>query len=366
MDTNFTYSPIVKGKLNDIKAVSYLKHDIADRVKPVFELPPFIETDKPEVVLSRFADRLGKLYPTRHCYVDFPLLKTGARTSEGEVVLANAYARLNSLSINYEPVYGFDRDEALWGLVIQQAKQSGGMLLRLEPDDLEFMSDTFDRIQDLTIRGLDTSSMDVLLDCRSLTGIASTTAVSETAAIFLDNLATSFRIRKAIVAGSSAPKTVTDIERNSRGDVLRHELSLWANLRVRNLPLEAVYGDYGVIHPDFTDLTPSSHINGKIRYTQGKHFHIFRGHSLSQDDKYEQYRKLSHGVMSSGFFQGHSYSHGDRYIYDCATGQASTGNAGTWVMNDLNHHFTYAVQQVHRLEQLVYRGYPEQAVLDLA
>lgn len=366
MDIDFAYAPVIKGKLNDIKAVSYLSHELADRMKPVFELPPFVETDAPEQVLARFAARLAKLYPKRPCYVDFPLLKKGARTSSGEGVLATAYGQLNALSINYEPVYGFDRDDSLWSLVIQQANQSGGMLLRLGVDDLEFASDTLDQIQDLTLRGLDTKSLDVLLDCRSLSSPASTVAIAEMASVFLDNLATSFRIRKAVIAGSSALKTVTSIEKNSCGDVLRNELSLWANVRVRNLPLEAIYGDYGVIHPDFTDLTPSKHINGKIRYTHGKHFHIFRGHSLSQDDRYEQYRKLSHSVMSSGFFQGHTFSHGDRYIYDCSTGQASTGNAGTWVMNDLNHHFTYVVQQVRRLEALMYRGYPEAAILEQA
>jgi hypothetical protein len=366
MDIDFAYAPVIKGKLNDIKAISYIAHGLADRIKPVFELPPFIETDKPEQVLARFAARLSKLYPTRPCYIDFPLLKAGARTSQGDLVLSVAYGQLNALSLNYEPVYGFDRDDALWGTVIQQAKRSGGMLLRLGLDDLEFASDTFDQIQDLTLRGLDTTKMDVLLDCRSLSDIASTVAASEMASIFIDNLATSFRVRKIIVAGSSALKTVTSIEKNSRGDVLRNELSLWANIRVRNLPLDAIYSDYGVIHPDFTDLTPSPHINGKIRYTQGRHFHVFRGHSLSQDDKYEQYRKLSHSVLTSGFFQGHKYSHGDRYIYDCATGQTSTGNAGTWVMNDLNHHFTYAAQQIQRLETFIYRGYSEQAVLELA
>lgn len=366
MDVNFMYAPVIKGKVNDIKAASYVAHELLDRVKPIFELPPFLATDKPEQVLARFSKNLSKHYPTRPCYVDFPLLKSGAQTSDGQSVLANAYGQLNALSINFEPVYGFDRDDSQWPLVIQQANQSGGMLLRLDPDDVEFVSDTIDQIQDLTLQGLDTRILDILIDCRSLSGNAATVALSESVAVLIENLATSFRLRKVIVAGSSAPKTVTSIEKNSSGSILRNELSLWTNLRVRNLAMDAIYSDYGVIHPDFTDLTPSPHINGKIRYTKGKHFHIFRGHSLSQDDKYEQYRKLSHAVLNSGLYQGHTFSHGDRYIYDCATGHATTGNAGTWVMNDLNHHFTYSVHQLARLESLIYRGYPEAAILEAA
>jgi len=366
MDFDYVYAPVIKGKVNDIKAVSFVAHDFLDRVKPIFELPPFIDTDKPEQVLARFSKNLSKHYPKRPCYVDFPLLKEGAKTSDGLPVLANAYGQLNTLSINFEPVYGFDRDDAQWGLVINQARKSGGILLRLTPDDLEFVGDTMDQIQDLTLRGLDTRIVDVLVDCRSLTSIAQTVAISESASVMIENLATSFRLRKVIVTGSCAPKTVTSIEKNSSGVILRNELSLWANLRLRNLAMDAVYSDYGVIHPDFTDLTPSPHINGKIRYTKGKHLHIFRGHSLSQGDKYEQYRKLSHAVLNSGLYQGHTYSHGDRYIYDCATGHATTGNAGTWVLNDLNHHFTQAADQIVRLETLIYRGYPESAILQAA
>ena len=366
MDFQFTYAPIVKGKANDIKAVSYLAAQHADRIKPVFELPPFVHTEDPEKILTRFSTRLSKLYSKRPCYIDLPLLKPGAVDASGRSILSVAYGQLTALSINYEPVYGLDRDESLWPTVINLALRSGGMLLRLEIEDMEFADDTLDRIHDLTLLGLNTRQMDVLLDCRHLSQAEKTTEISGLAAAFLEQLASAFQVRKIIIAGSSAPKTVTQIPKNSKGEVTRHELSLWTNLRVKALPFDVVYGDYGVIHPDFTDLTPSPHINGKIRYTQGRSFHIFRGHSLSQEDKYEQYRKLSHAVLSSALYQGHTYSRGDRYIYDCATGHATTGNAGTWVMNDLNHHFTYVVQQIVRLEGLILRGYLEPAILEAA
>jgi hypothetical protein len=366
MDIDFAYSPVIKGKLNDIKATSQLSANVSKRIKPVFELPPFAETDKPEQVIARFGDRLVKNYSANPCYVDFPLLKSGAKTSTGEGVLTTAYRQLNALSINFEPVYGFDRDNSQWPVVIQQARRSGGMLLRLEADDMEFASDSMDRIQELSLQGLDLRQMDVLLDCRYLPTVEAAGAMSDMAAAFLETLATSFSIRKAIVAGSTAPKTVSAIPENSSRSLNRNELWLWTSLRVKGLGLDVVYGDYGVIHPDFTDLTPSPNINGKIRYTQGKDIHIFRGQSLRKADKYDQYRRLSHGVINSGFYQGHMFSHGDRYIYDCANGQAKTGSPGVWVLNDQNHHFTYVAQQIQRLETLIYRGFPQDAVLQQA
>jgi hypothetical protein len=366
MRSDFEYSPIIKGKLNDIKAVSFTAPEVAARLKPVFELPPFIETDKPEQILGRFATRLNKFYGTRPCYVDFPLLKPGTVTSDGQDALLTAYRQLDALGVEYEPVYGFDREHAYWPTILAQAKLRNGLLLRLEAEDVEFVQDTLDLIQDLTLRGLDTRQMDVLLDFRYLGDSIAAGHAAAQSALFIEQLSTSFNVRRLIVAGSSAPKTVVAVPKNDCGDVARHELALWAGVRSRRLALDAVYGDYGVIHPDFTDLTPSPHINGKIRYTHGRYFRIFRGHSLRQGEGYEQYRTLSHAVLQSGYFQGHTYSRGDRYVYDCASGQATTGNPGTWVLNDLNHHYTYAVKQVQRLEPLIYRGYPEEAVLQQA
>lgn len=366
MDFNFTYCPILKGKMNDIKAMSLVGDHLAAAIKPLYELPPFKPTDNPDQVLARFANRLAKNAGIRPCYVDFPLLKPGARTSDGSPALQTAYGQLNAVKVQFDPVYGFDRDESLWPLVIHQALHSGGMLLRLDMDDVEFAEETIDRIIDLRAQGLDSRMIDVMVDCRYLgTNAASVTKATEVAD-FVGRLAAAVKTRKTIVAGSSAPKTVTNISKDSSAEITRNELALWAILATGDLPVEIIYGDYGVIHPDFSDLVASPHINGKIRYTAGSSFHIFRGHSLRIEDKYDQYRTLSSAVVDSPIYQGNTYSHGDRHIYDCATGQVGTGNPGTWVLVDQNHHVSYAAQQIRKLSTLVGRGLPAEAVLESA
>jgi hypothetical protein len=366
MDMDFAYCPVIKGKINDIKAMAFVAPVLAASVKPLFELPPFKPTDKPEEVLSRFAVRLGKLYSTRPCYVDFPLLKPGARTSGGELALDVGFGQLNAMNVQFEPVYGFDRDESLWGMVAQQALRSGGMLLRLDPDDLEFSEETVERIVDLRRHGLDLRLLDVMIDRRYVESrVAALGVVGETAD-FIERLVTATTVRKVLVAASSAPKTVAEIQKDGYGAITRSELTLWANLATERLPIRPIFGDYGVIHPDFSDLTMSTHINGKIRYTQGTKFHIHRGHSLRLGDKYEQYRKLSASVASSKHYQSKTFSYGDRYIFDCAAGHAGTGNPGTWVLVDQNHHISYALEQQQRLSVLVNRGLPVEEVLDRA
>jgi hypothetical protein len=366
MDFDFAYCPVIKGKMNDIKAMSYVVGPVAALIKPLYELPPFLPTQTPEQVLARFATRLSKLNGSRHCYVDFPLLKPGAKTSSGEPALDAAFSQLNLLGVQFEPVYGFDRDESLWPLLVRQATRSGGMLLRLELDDVDFPEDTIEKVIDLQRYGLDLRTLDVMIDCRYIPSEVEARSVAAEVGDFIEKLATTTTTRKTLVAGSSAPKTVTAIEKNSTADVTRNELTLWATLATERLPVEPIYADYGVIHPDFSDLTASTHINGKIRYTEGTKFHIFRGHSLRLDDKFEQYRKLAAAVMGSRHYLGNTYSHGDRYIHDCATGHAGTGNPGTWVLVDQNHHVSYALNQLQKLRTLVARGYPAEAVLERA
>lgn len=356
MSPDFVYCPVIKGKSNDIKAVAFVSPALSAQIKPLFELPPFKPTDDPEVVLAKFALRLRKLNGDRRAYVDFPLLRPGAAVEGGEPALSVAYGQLNMLHVPFEPVFGFDRDERLWGLVLDQAERSRGLLLRLDSDDLDFPRDTIDKIVDLVARGFNPQLLDVMVDRRALSNKVETMAAASATADFIDALCRAVRVRRILVAGSCAPKNVSGIERDSHGSMHRHELDLWAHVASERLPLQPVYADYGVVHPDFSDLTVSTHINGKIRYTAGAEIHIHRGHSLRQLDKFEQYRTLASNVIHSAYFEGSSFSYGDRYIYECATGHAGTGNAGTWVLVDQNHHITLTAMQFQRLARAAAGG----------
>ena len=366
MDMTFQYCPIIKGKINDIKAVAFSSAQTLQHIKPLFELPPFVATDTAELITARFATRLGTHFLGRPCYVDFPLIRPGLRASSGDFVLDVAYGQLNALNIAFEPVYGFDRDSLLWPIVIDQAIASGGMLLRLDRDDIDTPEETVDQIGDLVARGLPIGLLDVMIDCRFIDQDTEATRLVDPVADLIDFINSRFDIRKTIVAGSSALKTVSAIPVNSTGQMVRGELALWAHLTQARLSSAAIMGDYGVIHPDFSDIVPSAHINGKIRYTSGRLTHIFRGHSLRIDDRYDQYRVLASSVTANRIYAGSAYSYGDRYIFDCATGLGGTGTPGTWVLADQNHHLALVTSQIQRLLSLARRGATASELLEMA
>jgi uncharacterized protein (UPF0335 family) len=365
MNESIVYCPVLKGKANDIEAIAKMAATSSSRIKPLFELPPFKPSDRPEDVTARFAARLAASSNKVECFIDFPLLKPGATTSKGENALVAAYGQLNALGIAFTPTLGFDRASISQKVAIDQGRRSGSLLLRLDRDDIEFPEDTLDRIADLRSYGVDFKTLDVMVDLRYLDSRTRTFSLSEQVEEFLSQLNSTVQHGALIVVASSAPKTVAGIEKDSQGEVFRNELLLWCDLSTSRKLSGIRYGDYGVIHPEFSDLTMSTHINGKIRYTSGQYIHIFRGHSLRQGDKYEQYRKLSKAVLDSGHFMGADFSFGDRQTYDCATGLASTGNPGKWVLNDQNHHITYVAQQIARMREVIAEGASLESVLEI-
>lgn len=365
MDVKFQYCPVIKGKINDIKALAGVQMSVASYMTPLYELAPFKQDDNVDNVLARFAMRLSKYVTHRQNYIDFPMLKPNSQTADGMPTLEAAFAHLNNLGVGFKPTYGFGRDEEQWGLVLDQARISNGMLLRLERDDLDFSYETLERIVALRRHGLDLSAVDLFFDARYLSSYADAQDVAGQIIDFLTILESNLSVGTVIVSGSTAPKTVTSIEKDGYGAITRHELTLWANVALRFPQLPIVYSDYGVIHPDFSDMVMSPHINGKIRYTEGSKIHVFRGHSLRQEDKYEQYRVLSTKVIGAPIYQGEKFSLGDKYIADCASGVGGTGSPGTWVLADQNHHFTYASRQIAQLGAMMAVGEKSKEILSL-
>jgi hypothetical protein len=116
------------------------------------------------------------------------------------------------------------------------------------------------------------------------------------------------------------------------------------------------YGDYGVIHPDFSQSAPSPNANAKIRYTRGQSIHYFRGTSLYKPSNFPQYHELARRVVNSQHYRGQEYSVGDGEMWDCAHRGTRPGNLGTWVRIDQNHHIVSTIEQVGILTNRLVAG----------
>ncbi|MBC8724993.1 hypothetical protein F6X37_26450 [Paraburkholderia sp. 31.1] len=349
------YVPFVKGKENDIKAVGSLAKSIREITKPLIETMP-INPEEPAIGehVHKFCRYIKKHAPLGDVLVDFYGLLPDALMPDGTNAILFGYSLLRGFGRQVTPVYGFDRNDNLWpqlGKII--AGFGKGFAFRLGRDDLvDYLFDeTWGAIVERSGEmGLQESSVDLILDFGSLSGLDSE-EIKETVVSFLFHNPRAKFYRSIIVSSSSALKTVGEIEQDHMTEVTRHELHLWSELW-NDMPgdVKPIYGDYGVIHPDFSDAGPNQNMNAKIRYTVGDKILYFRGHGLRRPKKdYEQYYALARQVVTDDRYRKRKFSYGDTYLDNCARGQIKPGTPSTWILADMSHHMTYVAQQVDRL-----------------
>lgn len=370
MNVKTLYSPILKGKENDLKALGRLPRSLAPHVHALVELLSPNKNESIETVCVRFAHQLRKHCPLNAVSVDLHSIAPEHVTNDGSPALEALCASLRGLGVLFTPVFGFDHEPELWGRIVPIAIQQGRSLtFRLKIDDLEAGEDTIADIVDrLRYADIPTSNTRILIDLESLGNLDAVSLVGLRGLTqdFIDAAATAAKFGLISVIGSSMPKDVSGVEKEDTKAFYRQEMPLWLNVAT-GVPSEGIaFGDYGIVHPNFSDKIIPKHPNAKIRYTRGLDHHIFRGHSLREGLKFQQYYELARRVQSSSVYMSRDYSFGDDYVWRCANGEASCGNLGTWVEVDMNHHLVHVAAQLPQFLSRVAAGVSANELLAMA
>lgn len=351
------YSPIIKGKLNDLKALGRLSGAARSMVKPLIEAMPLPKNGDIDKHLHKLAQYLIKHVPIGDVYLDFYGLMPDLKSTDGNNATIAGYKLVKALGRKVTPVYGFSRNDALWKELATVVKENAqGFCFRIDIDDMDDQAEeTWGQILERGAEmGLDFSQTDLLLDLRDLSNYE----LDELEDIVLDFFAINPRIkeyRAIILSGSSALKTVSDIPKDDVAHIARRELILWSRIqREMSEGVTLVFSDYGVVHPDFSDQGPNKYMNAKIRYTDRGRIVYFRGHGLKYPVKdYAQYHNLAAKVRDMPGYQGEKFSYGDWYIDAVADFNSTPGHPGTWVLADMNHHLEYTAMQMSSLVEKV-------------
>jgi hypothetical protein len=283
--------------------------------------------------------------------------------ADGSLALESLFGYLRGVQVEFVPVFGFDHEPELWDRVARVAFKDGrGLTFRITSEDLLMPDDTVDELV-ARVQDADGSASDInlLIDLGSLNGMdrAGLVKARSRAQDFIDLAMTARDFGLVSIVGSSMPKDVSEVPKQGRAAIVRSELPLWLEVADSLSDLEIAFGDYGVIHPNFSLKAPATNANAKIRYTSAREHHIFRGYSLKDGIKYKQYHEIAARVLAATeIYEGRDFSYGDDYVWRCANFDASTGNLGTWVEVDMNHHFVYTAAQLTRIEARVAAGMP--------
>lgn len=356
------YTPIIKGKENDFKAVGKMPRVLAARAFPLVELLAPDEASALPEACDRFASQLRKYCPHQRVSVDLHAIPPDATGPGDAKLLEFLFAHLKGVGVNFVPVFGFDHEPELWSRVCRIAHQDGrGLTFRLSREDIETPDDTLDELVDrLQSAGLSAEQVNLLIDLGSLNGLnrAEASGLRSQTQDFVDLALTASPFGLLSVVGSSMPKDVTEVPKEGHATVPRIELPLWLELADSLAGISIAFGDYGIVNPNFSVKAPATNANAKIRYTSTREHHIFRGYCLRDGEKYHQYHRLAKRVCDSTVYLGRDFSYGDDYIWRCAQHEASRGNLGTWVEVDMNHHLVFAAAQLVRIEERVAQGTP--------
>lgn len=347
----YIYSPVVKGKANDLRALHKTEVDVRALTKALIDVRPVSSKSTVDLHTEKTVSDILILDASVDIFVDFYGFMPGQVNSSGQNAVLAGYSSLLKRGRKVTPVYGFDRDESIWPQLRDVINDNQrGFCFRLEIEDLDEESEnTWQKILTYSsLLRLASTEIDLFIDLRDIRK----SDVDELQDIVTDFLALRPKdtlYRSVCVAGSSASKDVTVIAKDSIGWIYRNELKLWARLKSDVPGCEnLVFGDYGIVHPDFMEDVPCGNtVNCKIRYTAGDKILVFRGHVRSGDSK--QTHALAQLVVAHAAYRGWDFSEGDDYVYECAKYRIGPGNPGNWVFADLNHHLVYAAKQIQRL-----------------
>ncbi len=370
MNAKTLYTPILKGKANDLKALGKLPRSLSAHVHPLVELLSPNEGETVEESCVRFAHQLRKHCALQPVSVDLHSIAPTDTTDDGSPALEALCSSLRGLGIPFTPVFGFDHEPELWERVGKIAARAGrGLTLRLKIDDIEAGEDTIaDLIESIRDFGIPAAETNLLID---LEGVGSFDPVAlvrlrGVTQDFVDAALSAASFRLISVIGSSMPKDVGEVPKDGCMTYYRNEMPLWLNVASGIRTELIAFGDYGIVHPNFSDKIVATNANAKIRYTKGLRQHIFRGYSLREGKKYRQYHDLAQRVVESPVYIDRDHSYGDDYVWRCANREVGCGNLGTWVEVDMNHHMVYVAAQLPKLVNQVAAGVGASDLLALA
>lgn len=336
----WTYLALLKGRQAEYDALRELNLAVRRRVTPLL----LLREDGGPATVAALAEQLDRLR------IDWddqgPVILDGdwlrdpttfrlaleAATSKGWVAIPSA--RLT------------DPDAYVEAVRLAAAKV--GAVLRLSRADFA-SGEIEERLgSKLEAIGLTPERVDLVLDLRNVdwTHLGADTMAVES---MIAQLPTAARWRHLALAASSIPPDFRGFARNEVTRVPRAEAWLYEAIfdRRKLLARLPVYADYVVANPDPVEEVHADYLpqNALVRYSTSGDWLFARGYDINKEGSGHIPPLLSRLMKEQGFRDA-SFSAGDRWIVDAASGDGASGNATIWRRAGSSHHMTLVTQQI--------------------
>lgn len=153
---------------------------------------------------------------------------------------------------------------------------------------------------------------------------------------------------KFVVAGTSFPKSVTEIAGEDSGDFRAEELFLYDEM-IRNLNKnqDIFYGDYGSINPVRNDDVKRGGWRPRIDFiSKDRRFHYRRAKRLKDTPYSEFYETVAQNVIKDPAFQGITSSWGVEQILKASSGLVPSSSPSFWISVRMEIYLTAIIDGV--------------------
>jgi len=347
------YVPILKWKRGERTALQLLNKNLKSHLMPVIEIVPipwnYVE-DCPDKTIDEHLQGIGNQLSEAWSidspiFVDLQLLDPEDRLKDGKHPLRYIREESRRVGVKVIPVTGSNQEPDYQSEVKQANKEDRlGVCLRLIDDDFDDLENRLEHLLNL----LEVSPQDayLLIDLQYIPpDNEKKTYIS--ARSILKSIPQTGSWAAIILAGSSFPEHLSDIEPYSAEEIPRAEWLIWKEIAKKsdNIP---VFSDYTINNPKLIDIDPRlMKMTANIRYTLDESWLVLKGGQIKQH-RWQQIFEMCEKLTKDPRFYGANYSWGDNYIYNCAqrTPGFGPGNAEIWRRVGTNHHLTLVVNQI--------------------
>jgi hypothetical protein len=359
--SDIIYVPQAKWKFGERAAIGRLQPEVANRIVPIFRLPPpgdfdpdLERTVTADLYLKCFGSQLADARGKRPTLLDGSAIEELRNEDTGALFFAELLERGRIAGGLPIPVIGAKNNQAYKEASVAFAKRStdGSVCFRIDVAELEFiesrealraMIETYDLRAERCSLLIDAGALDVH-DLDQFCGVLANQ---------ISRLILAGDWQLVIWSGTTFPETI----KLKPGQSASFDRRDWATYRRMKEMMEfftvlPVFSDYllensGNLAP--FRATPTAH----LRYSSENKYFYFKGKSVRQDQKYRNIIPVAEALVKSGIFKGEQFSKGDAYIQTLTEGPPSAGHAGTWRWCSNDHHIalvTGQIASIHGLE----------------
>ena len=276
------YTPFLKTKKYEFKAVNQLAADIKENIVPFFDMhkkEDEYEMEKYFKDVETLRKTFSKLGLTCF-YLDDLDVKTKFLVNGNNPY---GYVMEKLQNVNFIPVLGLDRNEERKGIVIENSKFVKSKLVAVRINIHDLAIPMLRRQLESLVSELKSvySEIHLIIDCR----YCENNTVDEFSTIINSFLSKSENyFSKIIISGSSIPLSFSnDVKMHDVKEIFRTEIKIWKKCIINQ---KLFFGDYTLVSDSYFDKSKKIYyrtITARVLYSYDDKIMVYRGGRLSKE-----------------------------------------------------------------------------------